>query len=117
MQGTKTNQYPLSNVGNTSAEGGVGRRDANAHYERGAWRFGLNQRRQPIGQWRTPIGGTADEGCMAGYRTRWNSMIQFVSHVFPESDEYACSQRAEVAVMCDQMNRVRVGLPLSIPSE
>ena len=44
-------------------------------------------------------------------------MIQFVSHVFPESNEYACSHRAEVRVMFDQTNRVRIGFPSSTPSE
>jgi hypothetical protein len=29
-------------------------------------------------------------------------MTQFVSQVLPPSDEYACSQRADVAVMSDQ---------------
>src|SRR5215471_2247726 len=43
-------------------------------------------------------------------------MVQFVSHVLPASDELACSQRADVGVMCDQMNRTSIGLPLSVMS-
>jgi len=51
------------------------------------------------------------------HETRRNSMIQFVSHVFPTSGEYVCSQRADVGVMCDQVYRVRIGFPLSVSSE
>jgi hypothetical protein len=40
-------------------------------------------------------------------------MIQFVSQGVPASDEYACSHRAEVAVICDQMNRMRTAVPFT----
>ena len=46
-------------------------------------------------------------------RQRVNVMIQFVSHVLPASFEYACSQRAEVRVICDHVIRARVGVPLT----
>jgi len=38
-------------------------------------------------------------------------MIQFVSQVAPASAKKACSQRVLSAVMADQMNRTRIGLP------
>jgi hypothetical protein len=35
--------------------------------------------------------------------SRWNSMIQFVSQVFPPSSEKACCHLAEFGVISDQM--------------
>jgi hypothetical protein len=46
--------------------------------------------------------------------TRSSLCRQFVSHVLPSSDEKACSQRAEVGVICDQVNRTLIGLPLRV---
>jgi len=43
-------------------------------------------------------------------------VIQLVSHVFPPSGENACSQCADVGVICDQVNRTRIGLPRSVSS-
>lgn len=45
---------------------------------------------------------------------RVNSMIQLVSQVLPPSGENACSQRAESAVMLDQINRTYMLLPSNI---
>ncbi len=42
---------------------------------------------------------------IARYATRVKSATQFVSHVLPPSSENACSQRAVVAEMLDQMKR------------
>jgi hypothetical protein len=38
---------------------------------------------------------------------RLNSITQFVFHVLPLSSDNACSHRADVGVMCDQIKRVR----------
>jgi hypothetical protein len=43
-------------------------------------------------------------------------MIQFVSQVLPPSYEYTCSQRADLGVMSDHFNRLRIALPLSVKS-
>jgi predicted ATPase len=47
-----------------------------------------------------------------------NSMIQFVSQVWPPSAENACSQRGSGVSICDQTKRTRIGLPsnVSVPS-
>ena len=47
---------------------------------------------------------------------RVKSMIQLVSQVCSPSVENACSQRAVVALMPDQMNRHRTGRPSSVSS-
>jgi hypothetical protein len=39
---------------------------------------------------------------------------QFVSQVLPPSGEYACSQRAVVFVILDQMKRTLIGFPRSV---
>ena len=43
-------------------------------------------------------------------------MIQLTSQVSPPSAENACSQRVEVSVMFDQMNRTMIGCPLKVSS-
>ena len=42
---------------------------------------------------------------------RVNSIVQFVSQVFPPSAENACSHRGVGVVMRDQMKRTRMGRP------
>jgi hypothetical protein len=44
-------------------------------------------------------------------------MIQFVSQVLPPSEDRACSQWADVAVMRDHMKRVRIVFPSTTASE
>src|SRR5215469_4403594 len=41
---------------------------------------------------------------------------QFVSHVLPPSGESACSQRADVRLILDQMKRERTRFPLTVSS-
>jgi hypothetical protein len=43
-------------------------------------------------------------------------MIQLVSQVLPSSTEKACSQRADVSVTSDQMERTRTGVPSWVSS-
>jgi hypothetical protein len=47
---------------------------------------------------------------------RVNSAVQLASQVAPPSGEKACSQRAESAVMCDQVKRTRIARPSSTSS-
>ena len=55
--------------------------------------------RQDVGQ----SSAAARDGRIFGQSIRVDSMIQFVSHASPMSGEKACSQRAEVGVISDQM--------------
>ncbi len=50
------------------------------------------------------------------YALRVKSMIQLVSQVLPPSAQNACCQRQVLAVISDQRNRVRIGLPSKISS-
>ena len=50
------------------------------------------------------------------YFTLVRSITQFVSQLFPPSGEKACSQCAELAVMCDQVKRTLMGFPRKVSS-
>jgi hypothetical protein len=52
----------------------------------------------------------------ARHAVRWKVITQLTSHAAPLSVEKACSHRAELAVMWDQMKRVRVITPSIRPS-
>ena len=51
-----------------------------------------------------------------GCYIRVKSMYQLVSQVLPASEEVACSQCADVAVIFDQVYRVRMSFPFRMPS-
>ena len=55
-------------------------------------------------------------GVEVAHFTFSNRWVQFVSHVLPPSGENACSHRALVAVMCDDVNRTLIGLPRNVSS-